>query len=167
MKLFAFKSLTALHLFGGYLEDKHGRSIARMATLESLSIYGEYVLCPYFDHDTFRMYTQSPMKISDRFFAPFIKANRKKLKYLEFVDYSPIDDYEILEVWSEEELIMFQHLLPQVNLRATKYTADTFRKFLTGVLSKEATTVQLCLNAIILSSQTIEHILTSCPRMEE
>jgi len=167
LELFTFTSLTALHVFGGYLEDCHGKSLAAMPKLENLSIYGEYVLCPYFDADTFRMYTQSPMVITDEFFKPFVAAKRNQLRYLEYVDYTPIDDYEVLEVWSHDEIARFSDCIDQINLRATYYSAGMFRDFLTSSLSPSATAVHLCANSVILPAPTITAVMNSCPKLEE
>ena len=86
-------SLKALHIWGGFLRDEHGSGLSELENLSKLSIFSEYTMCPDFQRDRYDCYTHSLLEITDAFFEPFILKNRQNLRYLEFADWCPVEDY--------------------------------------------------------------------------
>lgn len=167
LRLFKFKNLRALHIWGGFLRDSHGAALAELENLCKLSIFSEYTMCPDFQRDRYDCYTHSLLEITDEFFSGFIAKNRQALKYLEFADWCPVEDYEIREVWDHSDLARFAPILDQVNVRRTFFSAETFQAFLTHAMSPQADACHLYLNPFILNQSVLDALLAHCVQLKE
>jgi len=167
LNMFQFKNLKALHIWGGFLRDEHGAGLSELENLSKLSIFSEYTMCPDFQRDRYDCYTHSLLEITDTFFEPFIVKNKQNLRYLEFADWCPVEDYEIRDVWDHNDLSRFQHLLDQVNVRKTFFSAETLKNFIISAMSPEADAVHLYLNPIVLSKEVINGLLQHCTVLKE
>lgn len=80
---------------------------------------------------------------------------------------SPSVPYEIREVWEHNDLSRFQHLLDQVDVRKTFFSAETLKNFITSAMSPEADAVHLYLNPIVLSKEVINGLVQHCIVLKE